>query len=99
MDYWRSNPDRRVGRDNISGHRISTVFLGQDNKVFETMIFHPKGGEDAKEGIEYARTMTWADAERAHMDAVLSLEGIGGRFAGCEICGASVDESSEPSQP
>jgi hypothetical protein len=66
---------RRVGKDIINGHYVSTVFLGTDHDffgqgvplVFETMVF-----EDDKIGcqIYMDRYSTWDEALAGHNKAI-----------------------------
>jgi hypothetical protein len=65
--------ERRVGLDEVSGVRISTIFLGLDHQLgsgpklwFETMVFPGDDGEDSY----MARYSTWAQAEAGHAAAV-----------------------------
>jgi hypothetical protein len=84
--FWAS-ANRIIKQDCIGDHLVSTVFVGTEYAIFETMIFHPRNGIPASEGIEYARTTMWEAAEQAHRDAASLLEGIGGRAVPCETCG------------
>lgn len=68
--------DRHVGRDDISGVRISTVFLGINHQygdgpplLFETMIFG--GPHDQWQ----ERCSTWAEAEAMHARACNLVRG------------------------
>ena len=69
---------RRVALSEIEGHKISTVFLGQDQRLgrsdepelFETMVTDAEGEVKA-----VSRCATWEQAEAQHADAVASLQG------------------------
>lgn len=74
---WFGTADRTVGRSEIQGVTVSTVFLGLDHQwgpdgpalLFETMVF---GGDfsDCQ-----ARYTTWEEAERGHALAVQLVTG------------------------
>jgi hypothetical protein len=88
LDFWcKRDRERIVRQDDIGRHYVSTVFIGDGNNLFETMIFHPSGDKDAEEGIEYGRSDSWEAAVKLHNEALLTLEGIGGRAVECERCG------------
>lgn len=64
---------RRIGRDEIDGLLISTVFLGLDHSfdgsldIFETMVFSHEGSGNE---IYCDRYATWKEAEEGHKKAV-----------------------------
>lgn len=61
---WFENADRTINRTNVGDVSISTVFIGMEDQLFETMIF---GGEHD----EYqTRCSTYIEAEKMHKKAV-----------------------------
>lgn len=52
---------RRVGLTDISGHCVSTVFVGWYNCIFETVVFNLAGAN-----VFEVRYDTWAEAEEGH---------------------------------
>lgn len=69
--WFEVDANRRVGRDEIGGVSVSTVFLGLDYGypsrgpiLFETMIF---GGSHDQHQVRYA---TWNEAVAGHAAAV-----------------------------
>lgn len=68
------NPDlKRVGSDEINGHTVSTVLLpcafgfpGEDEKIFETMVFSGETGRD----IYCEQYNTYEEAEAGHKKAI-----------------------------
>lgn len=61
---WFNTSDRKIGDHTIEGSNISTVFIGVDSLLFETMIF---GGE--LDGYQ-VRSRTKEDALAEHEKAV-----------------------------
>lgn len=64
---WFEKERYPIGRDYIGDVRVSTVFLGIDHSLFETMIF---GGERSEETHRYK---TWDEARQGHLAIVGSL--------------------------
>jgi len=72
--FFEDMKNRRVGRDEVNGKTVSTVFLGLDHNfsetgeplLFETMIF---GGD----GEECYRYSTWDEALKGHNEIVAKL--------------------------
>ncbi len=66
---WFETAKRHVADEEISGIRISTVFLGLDHNfsrkgdplLFETMVFLPDGTGD-----RMCRYFSWGEAEEGH---------------------------------
>ena len=69
---------RRVALSEVDRHKVSTVFLGLDQRLgrsdepelFETMVTDAEG-----EVKTIYRCATWEQAEAQHADAVASLQG------------------------
>lgn len=81
FEDWFKDPDRRrLGRTNINGILVSTVFLPIDHSFggkkplwFETMLFK---GEGSIDGYSW-RYETWKEAKEGHEVAVVMIrEGI-----------------------
>ena len=58
---WYETAYRRVARDEIGPYQISTVFLGYEPNLFETMVFK---GDFSDLWCEHSST--WEKAEAAH---------------------------------
>ena len=76
---WFENREaRRVGRNEVKGFEVSTVFLGLDHNfsgvgapvLFETMVFGEKRGDD----LYCERYSTYEEAEAGHAKVVAALE-------------------------
>ena len=77
---YSKNPDSTVGRTEIGGYRVSTVFLLIDHRsipgpaslpiVFETMIFPINSNRDNPFGDYQERYCTWKEAEAGHEKAI-----------------------------
>jgi hypothetical protein len=62
--------NRIVDKTIVGNQEVSTVFIGLEGQIFETMIF-PEG--------EYCRRCdTWNEAVAQHAEAIKYLEGKGG---------------------
>jgi hypothetical protein len=74
-EWYGKHRDLHVADDKISGTRVSTVFLGHDERhfgdgpplVFETMLFNRRGAHS------YARYSTWDEALAGHRAALAEL--------------------------
>lgn len=66
---WFGSNDRRVRLDEVGGCVVSTVFVGLERDIFETMVFdHP--GED----VYQDRYNTWDEAVKGHEKAMAWVE-------------------------
>ena len=61
------NNTKHVADENINGKRISTVFIGLENMIFETMVFDHRG---YSHDIYCDRYATWDEAVEGHKKAV-----------------------------
>lgn len=64
---WFGTSDRQIAFTVIGPIKISTIFMGVGNCMFETMIF--RGGE----GDEQYRYSSWEEAEAGHARAVAQV--------------------------
>jgi len=70
---WYESADRRVRYDEVGDVRVSTIFLGIRDAIFETKVF---GGPHD----EYvAHSDTWDEAEKAHELALWFVREDAGR--------------------
>jgi len=70
---WRSffdSPMRIIGNTYINDIRISTVFIGLDNNIFETIVFY--NDEEGTEQVE-TRYSTYIEALVGHNDICDSI--------------------------
>jgi hypothetical protein len=82
-DWMRTHHQRRiVGRDEIEGYVVSTVFLGIDHQFhphgrplyFETMIFYPPALRELGDNIYCERYSSLAEARAGHAQAIQWLK-------------------------
>lgn len=64
--FFENIDNRRVARDDLGGRLVSTVFLGMEDQLFETMILGAEHGEEF-----CRRTSTWEEAEQAHQEGII----------------------------
>jgi len=70
---WRTffdSPMRRIGDTYINDIRISTIFIGLDNNIFETIVFY--NDEEGTEDVE-TRYGTYIKALVGHNDICNSI--------------------------
>jgi hypothetical protein len=65
---WYSAVNRKLWRTDLETRLISTVFLGLDNDLFETMVFHQVPVTAVELYAEHHST--WDEAEQGHKEAV-----------------------------
>ena len=69
---WFENNDRRVAQTVLAAGAVSTIFLGFDHTLFETMVFGDNLGGECE---HYA---TWDEAAAGHEDMVRRVLASGG---------------------
>ena len=72
---WFEDNDRRVAQTVLADGEVSTIFLGFDHTLFETLVF---GGNLDGERERYA---TWDDAAEGHEDIVRRVRQAGAEKA------------------
>lgn len=76
-EWYHTAPERIIGKTDVAGRRVSTVFLGMDNsfgfletpQFFETMVFGENG-----DGGEEQRYATLEEAKAGHEAMVAKLK-------------------------